>query len=116
MYGRCFPLSKGDGIPTRAVEPRAVRIEVLVVVLGFVRCVDEDVRLCNRRAREIVGAEGGFVGDRAPAMRKLLTPVAELEERGDQLFIGLPCPLDHGRFDLRVTLGSLQYCPNLRIP
>ena len=48
----------------------------------------------DRRAGEIVGAERGLVGDRAPVVRQLLAVVAELEQRLDQLLVRLRRALD----------------------
>ncbi len=72
-------LREGHGVAVGAVESTGLRIEVLVVVFRLGRRVDENVRLRDRRAREVVGTECGLVGDRAPVEWKLLTIVAELE-------------------------------------
>jgi len=44
-----------------------------------------------------------------------LPPVAELEGRRDQLFVGALRCLRHGRLDLRVALRGLEHCPYLRM-
>ena len=60
--------------------------------------------MADGRAREIVGPERGLVRDRAPVMRKLLAPVAEFEQRFDDLFLSLRGGLDHGAFNAGLLL------------
>src|SRR5215813_9015592 len=89
-------------------ELDSVLVEVLIEVLCLFWRVYKDVGLCNRSASEVVCAKCCFVRNRTPVIR-LLTVIAELEERVDQLFFGLHSTFSHGHFELLVILCSIKY-------
>ena len=115
VHRRRLVLREGHRVAVGAVEPHARRIEVLIEILRLVRRVDEDVGFGHRRAGEVVGAEGCFVGNRAPMVRKLLAVVAEFEQRLDQLLVGVRGPLRHRRLELRIALRRVQHREHLRV-
>src|SRR5262245_45404826 len=108
-------LGEGHGVSVVAVEALTAAVEVLIEILGLRRLVDEDVRLADRGAREIVGAEGRAVRLRAPVLRKLESPVPELEQRIDEVLVRLDSYLRDRGLDLRVLCGSGQHCLHFRV-
>jgi len=81
-------LFKGDGVSPGTSEPPASHIEVLIEIARLARPVDEDVRLRDRRARVVIGAELGAVDHRGPVVGKRNAKIAELKKRLDQSLVG----------------------------
>jgi hypothetical protein len=70
VFGKCHRIA------VRAVQPPADRVEVLIEIFCLIRRIDEDVGFRDRSASEIINAEGSFVGNCAPVVGKLLTPIS----------------------------------------
>src|SRR5215471_8183785 len=95
-------LCERDRVTVRPVQTLTSAVQVLIEILGLVRLVDEDVRLAHRGAGEIIGAEGCAVTLGAPVVRKLKTPITELECRGHEFLLRFGSRFYEGSFDLRI--------------
>ena len=102
-HGRERSLGKGDGVAVIAVELTAVFVEVLIEVLGLVGRVDEDVGFADGETCVVVGAEARSVVLRGPVMRQRDAVVVELEERSNDVLVGL----DSSGYESSVDLGVL---------
>ena len=86
-------------------------VQVLVEVLRFQGLVDEDVRLPDGGAGEVVRAERGAVVHGGPVVREREPVVAELEEWRDELFVGPFCLVHDRRLQSRVPLRRREELP-----
>src|SRR6185503_159553 len=115
LDGRNRALSKRDRIATRPVQPRTARVEVLIEIGRLLRLVDENVRLGNGGACEVVGSEPGAVSLGRPLVWQWQSVASELKERCDQFLVCLDRDLSQGVLELRILRRRIEHGPDLSV-